>query len=252
MKKNSVIKRVVIGVVILLVVAVAAGLTTLQLKTYQPAELAKEALTSAGEVVVEEKSDVTIITPKDVRETLPAIIFYQGALVKAESYGYLATELAKQGYSVYLLHHLLNLPILDMKAADQVVADYQLDRFVVGGHSLGGVVASRFAKRELGHSGLKGVFFLASYPDEKGDLRAFEGGVLSITASNDQVLNWSSYQASQQYLPEQTVFQSIEGGNHGGFGAYGQQAGDGQATLSTEEQQAEVVNYLLQWLKDLK
>ncbi|WP_314063266.1 alpha/beta hydrolase [uncultured Vagococcus sp.] len=252
MKKGKIMKRVLIGIGILFVLIVAGGLTTVKMKTYQPEKLATDALKSEANVKIEEKKELTIFTPKELDQTVPAIIFYQGALVKAESYSYLAKELATQGYPVYLLHHLLNLPILEMKAGDKVVEEYDLDQFVVGGHSLGGVVASRFAKRELTKEGLKGVFFLASYPDEKGDLRSFEGGVLSLTGTNDKVLNWSSYEDSQKFLPKQTVYQSIEGGNHGGFGAYGQQKGDGQPEISTKEQQDQIVSYLVTWLKDIE
>lgn len=251
MQKGKLIKRLLIGVGILVVLAIAGGLTAVQMSTYRPAKLATKSLKSTAEVTIEEKNNLKIFTPAQPLHGAPAIIFYQGALVEEAGYSYLGAQLAKEGYPVYLVHHLLNLPILDMKAGDKVVEGYELTNFVVGGHSLGGVVASRFANRELTNPALKGVFFLASYPDKKGDLRSFDGGILSLTATNDQVLNWSSYEESRKFLPKQTVFQSIVGGNHGGFGAYGQQKGDGVAELSTKEQQQQVVNYLVEWLKEI-
>lgn len=47
--------------------------------------------------------------------------------------------------------------------------------------------------------------------------------VLSITATKDKVLNQEAYQEAKQYLPERTEYVSINGGNHGGFGSYGEQ-----------------------------
>ena len=65
---------------------------------------------------------------------------------------------------------------------------------MIGGHSLGGVIASRYAASQK--NGLKGVFS-ASYPDEKGSLAETNLPVLSLTASNDEVLNQGNYQAAK-------------------------------------------------------
>ncbi|HAQ8209072.1 TPA: alpha/beta hydrolase, partial [Enterococcus faecium] len=45
---------------------------------------------------------------------------------------------------------------------------------------------------------------------------------------------------------------SINGGNHGGFGSYGEQKGDGEAEISNADQQTVIVNTLENWLKKLK
>ena len=42
-------------------------------------------------------------------------------------------------------------------------------------------------------------------------------------------------------LPADTTYVAIEGGNHAGFGRYGPQAGDNEATITPEAQQAQVV-----------
>lgn len=99
----------------------------------------------------------------------------------------------------------------------------------MGGHSLGGVIASRFAADHQNNSALEGVFFLASYPDQKGSLKDFKGKVLSIVGSKDGVLNQSSYEKAKTYLPQQTLSVTLDGGNHAGFGSYGVQKGDNQA-----------------------
>ena len=95
-------------------------------------------------------------------------------------------------------------------------------------------MASRFAAGHQDNSALEGVFFFASYPDQKGSLKDFKGKVLSIVGTKDGVLNQSSYDKSKTYLPQQTINVVLEGGNHAGFGSYGAQKGDNQADISNE------------------
>ncbi len=110
-------------------------------------------------------------------------------------------------------------------------------------------MASRFAASHQDNSALEGVFFLASYPDQKGSLKDFKGKVLSIVGTKDGVLNQSSYDKAKTYLPQQTINVALEGGNHAGFGSYGAQKGDNQADISNEKQQGEIAAELIKWLK---
>ena len=48
-------------------------------------------------------------------------------------------------------------------------------------------------------------------------------------------------------LPEGSVEICIEGGNHAQFGSYGEQKGDGQATISGEEQRRQTVEAFLKY-----
>lgn len=101
-------------------------------------------------------------------------------------------------------------------------------------------MASRFAAEQKNDPNLKGVFFLASYPDEKGSLHSFSGEVVLITGNADGVLNWEAYEEAKKYLPNQTEYKMIEGGNHAGFGSYGKQKKDKDATI------------LIDWLAQIK
>ena len=42
----------------------------------------------------------------------------------------------------------------------------------------------------------------------------------------------------------------IMGGNHAQFGNYGHQSGDGQATISSQQQQNQTVQFILQSIQD--
>lgn len=191
------------------------SIVLIRFNTYHPTV---EALNSSKNATIENETLIFKGEPDK-----PAIIFYQGALVENTSYSIWAKKLYDVGYSVYLIKEPLNLAILSPNKAGNFIKTNEIKSYVIGGHSLGGVMASRFAAKNQTDSRLKGVFFLASYPDKKGNLTDFLGDVLSVTGSNDGVLNHNKYKEAKQYLPNQTQYKLIEGGNHSGFGSYGEQ-----------------------------
>lgn len=237
------IKRLLWGIVVVLVVVFASGMF-LRVNTYQPTT---EALNDAKTAKNENKTLFFKGEPDK-----PTILFYQGALVENASYSIWAKKVSESGYPVYLIKEPLNLAVLAPNKAQKIISTNHIKNYVIGGHSLGGVMASRFAAEQKNDSGLKGVFFLASYPDEKGSLNSFSGEILSVTGSNDGVLNWESYQEAKDYLPSQTQYKTIEGGNHAGFGSYGKQKKDKEATISNATQQTQLADILVNWLDQLK
>lgn len=226
-----------------LVALVLVGLFYIKTITYTPTSMALEASQKA--------TDENGALYFKGNEEKPALIFYQGALVESASYSIWAEKVAQAGFSVYLVKQPLNLAVLGQNKAEQVIRSNHLTNYVIGGHSLGGVMASRFAA-EQDNNELKGVFFLASYPDEKGSLSTYKGQVLSLTGSEDGVLNWQAYDKAKKYLPKQTFFEEIKGGNHAGFGSYGEQKGDKAAGINNDEQQQDVANLLISWLKTIQ
>lgn len=231
-------KKIFLIVVIGLVVVIGGGLAYLKTQTYSPTNNAEQIAEKA-----ESSSDWLYFHAED--KSKPMIIFYPGALVAPESYSSWAQSVAKAGYPVYILKMPLDLAVLAPNRGEKVLSEQSNRDYILGGHSLGGVMASRFAQ-EHGKQ-LKGVFFLASYPDEKGNLADKNIPVLSLTAENDQVLNQDAYQKAKKELPKNTDYQEIAGGNHAGFGSYGAQKGDGKSTINDQNQQ--VAERLLSWLK---
>ena len=65
---------------------------------------------------------------------------------------------------------------------------------------------------------------------------------LSTYGSNDLVLNRENVNATLALLPPGTTVQVIQGGNHAQFGNYGPQPGDGTATISAADQQAQAAD----------
>lgn len=234
-------KKIALWVVSILLVLLAAGFIYIKSSTYHPTPQATKSASQA------EKLDNALVFKGNPDK--PSIIFYQGALVDNASYSIWASKVAEAGYSVYLLKEPLNLAIFNPDLAEKVIKDEHLSQYIVGGHSLGGVMASRFAAGHQDNSALEGVFFLASYPDQKGSLKDYKGKVLSLVGSKDSVINQSSYEKAKAYLPQQTMNVTLDGGNHAGFGSYGAQKGDNQADISNEKQQEEIAAELIKWLQ---
>lgn len=232
---------IALGIIISILIV---GFIYVKTITYQPTTQALDISKNA-----ELKNDTLVFEGEKDR---PALIFYQGALVENTSYSIWAQKVADAGYTVYLAKEPFNLAVLGQNKAEKIIEANQVTDYVIGGHSLGGVMASRFAAAHEDQDSLKGVFFLASYPDEKGSLANFNGQVLSLTGSNDGVLNWDAYEQAKEYLPKQTVFEEIKGGNHAGFGSYGEQKGDDSAAINNDEQQSEVAEKLIQWLNTIE
>lgn len=227
--------------IILVVIVLGSLITvgTIKSQTYAPTATAAKAARQATETTKR-------YTYFKGRSHNTAVVFYPGALVSPASYSVWALQLAQHGISVYVMHFPLDLAVLAGNQAS-VVPKQVRQNYVIGGHSLGGVMASRYAAQHR-TTGLKGVFYLASYPDEKGQLKTSGLPVLSVTASRDGVLNWHRYRDSRRYLPTNTRYLTIKGGNHGGFGSYGQQKGDHQATISNASQQRQISAALISWL----
>jgi len=96
---------------------------------------------------------------------------------------------------------------------------------------------------------VQGLFFWASYPPGSDDLSTTDLKGLSTYGSNDMVLNPGTLNSTLVLLPPGTIRQVIEGGNHAQFGNYGPQPGDGVATISAEDQQAQATDLTVRLLR---
>ncbi len=76
--------------------------------------------------------------------------------------------------------------------------------------------------------------------------------VLSISSEKDGLATSDKISAVKNLLPDGTTYLQIEGGNHAQFGWYGEQQGDGLATITREVQQQMVVNAVVEFLKGIQ
>ena len=171
-------------------------------------------------------------------------IFYPGGRVLPEAYAPLARALAEEGHLSVIVPMPLNLAVLNPKAARDVISAFPSVRtWVIGGHSLGGVMAARYAyhHQEL----VDGLALLAAYPEAHIDLSESGLAVATIYGDRDGLLTANEVERSLNQLPSDTQAVLIEGANHAQFGWYGEQACDRPARISRPEQHARVVSAIL-------
>ena len=104
-------------------------------------------------------------------------------------------------------------------------------------------MASNLAFKQL--ESFKGLILLASYSTKKLDANT---RVLSLYGTEDGVLNFEKYEAAKINLPEDFQEVVIDGGNHAGFGYYGEQKKDKTAKISKEEQQKKTIKVILKFV----
>ncbi|UTT42714.1 alpha/beta hydrolase [Exiguobacterium aurantiacum] len=234
MKKK--LKWIGLGLLGVVLIAIIGFFVWTQL-TYGPTE---EALSYAAEAT---EVDNRLEFGDPSSET--GFILYPGAKVEKEAYAYYGARLAEEGIFVAIPSLRLNLGIADIDAAEDIIAAHpDIERWVVGGHSLGGSAASGYALEH--EEQVDGVIFLASYPISTmadSDLR-----VLSVSGEIDGLANESDIEASRDNVPDATVFHQIKAGNHANFGMYGPQDGDNDSPLSAKEQLDETIDQIIDWL----
>ena len=176
-------------------------------------------------------------------------LFYPGGRVLPEAYAPLTRALAESGYLALIAPMPLNLAILNPDAANDVIAAYpSVQTWVIGGHSLGGVMAARFAARN--RDKLSGLALLAAYPEEQVGLSDSGLAVATIYGDRDGLVTVDEVERSLDKLPPDVRSILIEGANHAQFGWYGEQAGDLPAAIHRDEQQKRVIEAILRLLQE--
>jgi predicted esterase len=176
------------------------------------------------------------------------LILYPGGRVDYRAYAPAARAIAAQGYLVVIVRMPLNLAVFAPDRAGQVIRAFpEVERWAVGGHSLGGSMAARFAYRHPDQ--VQGLVLWASYPAATDDLSTRHLAVASIFGTLDGLATGSKIEASRAFLPATTRWVAIEGGNHAQFGWYGPQSGDNEAAISRSGQQARIVEATVELLK---
>jgi hypothetical protein len=230
-------KRIALVATILFVALPAIGIAWWMQGTLGPSPTALAALQSNAEVKVSQGTGVITFEPVS-RTGSTGLIFYPGGRVDYRSYAPVLRQIAAQGYFVAVPSMLLNLAILDVDAAGQLIEKYpDIEAWVIGGHSLGGVAAAMYVMKQ---PDIKGLLLWASYPADAA-LRDADLRVLSIYGTLDGLSKTGKIEETRSLLPSDAQFIAIAGGNHAQFGSYGPQPGDSPATISTEEQWEQIV-----------
>lgn len=239
-------------VLLLIPLVAVGGFAAWAQSTPSPMPEAVAALETASRTdgVVVAKRDWLIFRPAAQQPTT-ALILYPGGRVDPRAYAPAAREIAAEGYMVVIVPMPLNLAFFAPNRADDVLKAFPaIDRWAVGGHSLGGAMASRFVHRHP--SRVDGLVLWAAYPAASDDLSDRDLRVVSIYGTRDGLATGEEIDDSRALLPSDTRWVAIQGGNHAQFGWYGPQDGDNPPTISREAQQEEIVAATTELLQQLE
>ena len=119
---------------------------------------------------------------------------------------------------------------------------------VVGGHSLGGVMAARYIFNQA--EKVHGLVLMAAYPESNIDLSGLNLPVVSIYGERDGLTSVDDIEQSLARLPVSTRQVLINGGNHAQFGWYGNQSGDNRAMIRRDKQYSQVIEATIAVLRE--
>jgi len=190
------------------------------------------------------------------KKTDPKIgfILFPGAFVDIRAYAPPAHAIAAEGFLTVLIKMKGDLALgKNLTRADRVMSDYAgIEKWIVGGHSMGGSGACSYAKDFT--ENVVGVVLWASYPSENFRIDDKELKAISIYGSKN--LNIENFPASAEHLPPDTPFVIIEGGNHYQFGWYDASLCPAEMNMDTtpaditrEEQQEIIIQSTVDFLK---
>ncbi len=224
------------------------------LVAYRASTEARAALAPSAVVAVHHAAGVWRFVPAQGRDSNVALVFFPGALVDPVAYAPLARAAAESGFASYIVE-------LPRRGAFGGAEDPELwarlggllgelgmpARWVAGGHSRGGVVASRVASER--REGLAGLALVGTSHPRDVDLSALAMPVTKIVGTRDGLASREEVEANRGLLPASTRWVWVEGGNHSQFGWYGFQPGDRRATLPASEQRRRMTAAVLAALR---
>lgn len=241
-KKRRVLRRLLWGVVVVIVLAVAATFAWTQIGV-MPAEEAPVAEARADPAItIDDVAEGIVLSPADGRSDV-GLVFIPGAKVDPWAYVPLLQDVAAGGVTVVITRPWLNLAFFDLRGLDAFTsAAPEIDRWGVGGHSLGGVRACQLAQDA------DALILFASYCAV--DLSETDLPVLSLAGSEDGLSTPAKIADARHLLPDDAVMVEIDGASHASFGAYGPQSGDGEPAISDQDMRAELTERIIPFAQE--
>ena len=200
---------------------------------YYRADETANAILQSGQAQV--RDDMIILRPEVASGS--ALIFYPGAKVEYTAYLPILEKLRQNGIASVLMKMPFNMAIFSVNAADKAFDELSgIDYWFIGGHSMGGAMASSYA---AGHrEKVKGLVLLGAYI--YGDVPPQDALTVYGTLNADL----------EKHIDYSDNVVIIQGGNHAQFGDYGEQKGDPKALISREEQQDIAVQAILSFIRE--
>lgn len=226
--------RIVLITLAALVLVLAAAFFVYTQDYYHADETATALLKTNPAIKTEQ--NLTILSPDTANDSGVGLIFYPGGKVQETAYLPLLEQLRQNGLTCVLVRMPFRLAVFNIDAANDVYAQFPaISRWYLAGHSLGGAMASSYVEKN--EDRLAGLILLGAYPINDAALPT-----LAIYGSEDVKLDRTKLETVVDKL-------EITGGNHAYFGNYGEQEGDGTASISREDQQAQTVAAILAFIQ---
>ena len=170
------------------------------------------------------------------------IILLPDENIKPESYAMLMHQLADKGFATFILK---NFQTNEKYNSDVIIKKYDnISNWYIGGHGESGPLIATYL--EDNYWDYDGVFFLSSYSPIKLTKKGLK--ILSVYGENDLILNKNTYRENLPNFGNEYLERIIRGGNYSNFADIKTLDGDGNATISLENQVSITMNYILEMI----
>ena len=210
---------------------------------HAPTEV-QQSVRADSNVTVERAYGGYVVGDADPEIERVGVVFYPGGRVAPDAYLPSAARITtRANVTVVVPKMRANLAFFSQGRADAVIAgEPQIERWIVGGHSLGGAMACRYAGANDGR--VDGLLLVGAYCD-----RPVTGmPALSVVGTRDAVLNRDRFDETESNLPDDRRIARIEGMNHSQAGWYAGQSGGQPATITTPEAHRRLATVVADWL----
>lgn len=212
----------------------------------QPLPEAIAAGRSDNLVTVTDTPWLTFTPVKDSSDT--GFIFYPGGRIDPRGYSTLMRAISEKGYLVVVPTMPINMAIINANVADEIIAAHpEIAFWVIGGHSVGGTAAALYTSTHPAQ--IAGLAIWSSYPADNSDIFSLKLPVILMYGGNETGVTDESVGARKHLLPSDTKFIKIEGGDHHQFGSYLLTTEENLATISRQEQHAQILAAMLDLLR---
>lgn len=241
-------KKILLGIIA--IVLAGAAIWGIQWATYArpPLPEAIQALES-DEIVTVTQDHWLTFSPVEDSPTI-GLIFYPGGRVDPRAYSVLMREIASAGYLVVVPEFPINMAVFNPNVADEIIAHYSnIKHWAIAGHSVGGTMAAQYTDKhpEI----IEGLAIWASYPADSTDISGLDIPVVSIYGSREEGVTDESVGERAHLLPDDTLYISIEGGDHHQFGSYQINPEEHLATTDRASQHQQIIDATLALLSEV-
>lgn len=234
---RRILRRVLLGLVAVVVALVLALLvySRIGLMAAEPGPV--QQVREDPAIVVTDTAGAIVLQPASGAGGT-GLVFIPGAKVDPWAYvARLSPVVSSDSMTVVITKPWLHLALFDLRGLDSFTRlSPDTDRWLVGGHSLGGTRACQLAPEAAG------LLLLGSYC--ANDLSGSTLPVLSVAGSADEVATGADIERYRSNLPADADLVTITGASHSSFGDYGAQPGDGTPDITDQRMDEELTRLI--------